>query len=57
VNYNDDAKQYESYYRICINGKDTGFRATSTGSGQVHAIEIELADTRRTLEIQDAIIK
>jgi hypothetical protein len=57
LNYNDDAKQYESYYRICINGKDTGFRATSTGSGQVHAIEIELADTRRTLEIQDAIIK
>jgi len=44
LNYNDNAKQYESYYRIYVNGKNTQFRAYSTGTGQVHIIEIELAE-------------
>lgn len=44
LNYNDRAKEYESFYRIFIDGKDTGFKATSTGSDQVHVIEIELVD-------------
>lgn len=44
LNYNDRAKEYESYYRILVDGKDTGFKATSTGSDQVHVIEIELVN-------------
>lgn len=57
LNYNDKAKEFEPYYRIIVDGKDTEFRATSTGSDQVHVIEIDLADIRRTLEIQGAITR
>jgi len=48
LNYNNKAKEYESHYRILVAGKDTEFRATSTGSGQLHVIEIELADIQPT---------
>ncbi|MEM2703923.1 MAG: hypothetical protein QXR45_12270 [Candidatus Bathyarchaeia archaeon] len=41
MNYNDKAKEYEPYYRIFVEGKDTGFRATSTGTGRIHCIEID----------------
>jgi hypothetical protein len=44
LNYNDKAKEYENFYHIFINGKDTGFKATSTGINQVRIIEIELTD-------------
>lgn len=42
MNYNDKAKEYEPYYRIFVEGKDTGFRATSTGTGQIQYVEIYL---------------
>lgn len=42
MNYNDKAKEYEPYYRIFVEEKDTGFRATSTGTGQIQYVEIYL---------------
>lgn len=42
MDYNDKAKEYEPYYRIFVEGKDTGFRATSTGTGQIQYVEIYL---------------
>jgi hypothetical protein len=42
--YSDKAKQYDSFYGIHVNDKDTGQKITSTGSGKTHFIEIDLSE-------------
>lgn len=43
--YNENAKDFDTFYWIYVNGKSTGFNLTSTGTEETHLIEIGLADT------------
>jgi len=40
--YNENASEYESYYWIYVNDKNTGQNVTSNGTGALHEIEIKL---------------
>jgi hypothetical protein len=42
MNYNANAGDTEPFYRVYVNGIDTGFNVTSTGTGQTHFVEINL---------------
>jgi len=44
LTYNNRAEPYEPYYWIYVNGKNTGYNVTSTGTGKTHFIEIDLAE-------------
>lgn len=56
LNYNSKAEEYEPYYWIYVDGKNTGYNVTSTGTGKTHFIEIDLVETS-FLEIQSSIAK
>jgi len=42
LTYNENAKEYDTCYWIYVNGKDTGYNVTSTGTGITRLIEIDL---------------
>lgn len=42
--YNEKAGEVESYFWIYVNGRNTGLNVTSTGSGRIHYVEIDLAE-------------
>lgn len=43
LNYNSTAGEAEPFYRIYVNGQSTGQNVTSTGTGVVQRVEIDLA--------------
>jgi hypothetical protein len=42
MSYNANAGNTDSFYRICVNGINTGYDVTSTGTGQTCFVEIDL---------------
>ncbi len=42
LHYIHEFKGSEEYYWIYVNGKDSGYNVTSTGTGQLHLLEIDL---------------
>jgi hypothetical protein len=42
IHYINEFKGSEEYYWIYVNGENTGYNVTSTGTGQTHAVEIDL---------------
>jgi hypothetical protein len=50
--YIDEYKGSEEYYWIYVNEQNTGRNVTSTGTGQIHMVEIDLADS--SLQIQNS---
>jgi hypothetical protein len=40
--YINDFKGSEEYYWIYVNGQNTGHNVTSTGTGQIQSLEIDL---------------
>lgn len=42
--YNEKAGEAESYFWIYVNGRNTGLNVTSTGSGKIHYVGIDLAE-------------
>jgi hypothetical protein len=55
LNYNSKANEFEPYFWIYINGRNTGYNVTSTGTGQTQFVEIDL--TKAHIQIQDSLIK
>ena len=47
LNYNKKAEPVEKFYKIFVNDMDTGVKVTSTGSGLIHFIEIDLSNLNR----------
>jgi len=43
IYYTNEFKGSEEYYWIYVNGQNTGYNVTSTGTGQIHSIEIDLS--------------
>ena len=42
MSYNANAGSTDSFYRIYVNGINTGYTVTSTGTGKAHFIEVDL---------------
>jgi hypothetical protein len=42
LSYNDKAKEYDDCYWINVNGIDTGYNVTSTGTGKEQLVRIDL---------------
>jgi hypothetical protein len=42
LTYNENAKEYDTCYWIYVNGKNTGYNVTSTGTGITRLVEIDL---------------
>jgi hypothetical protein len=40
--YNSRAEQYDAYFSIYVNDKDTGYNVTSSGTGKTHFFEIDM---------------